>query len=176
MPNTRARRSVAALASSVLAAATIAGCGGSGGGDKLAEPKSAASTPTTTFPSTTLPSATAPGDISTTTTGSALPVPAEGPTEVANFPVPPGVEVKGPGPQARSWQFDIISKDTGSVLTFYRKALTDAGYRVTNDVDVTIGVEKVHYDIEFGGPAKGYIVADPTQNDVFVLVESLPAG
>ena len=41
---------------------------------------------------------------------------------------------------------------------------------------MTIGIGKVHYGIQFTGPAKGYIVADPTQNDVFVLVESLPTG
>lgn len=171
MLNTRVRRSVAALASTVLATACLAGCGGS----EKDEPKSASSSsPAESFPSTTLPTATAPGDISTTTTTSELPVPERGPTEVADFPVPEGVKVKGPGPQARSWQFDIITKDTRSVLAFYRKALADSGYTVQNDVNTTIGIEKVHYDIQFSGPAEGYIVADPSQDDVFVLVESLP--
>lgn len=170
MLNARLRSYMAALASTVLAAALVAGCGGD---DKSAEPDTTP-TPDESAPMTTLPTATAPGDISTTTTSSALPVPEAGPTEVAHFPVPTGVKVKGPGPQARSWQFDIITKDTGSVLRFYRKALPDAGYRVENDVNVTIGVEKVHYDIQFAGPAAGFIVADPSQNDVFVLVQSLP--
>jgi hypothetical protein len=169
--NTRVRRSVAALASAALAGVCLAGCG-----DDSAKPSSAASSPVLSYPATTQPTATAPGDISTTTTSSALPVPENGPTEVAHFPVPEGVKVKGPGPQAKSWQFDIITKDTASVLAFYRKALADSGYTVKNDVNVKIGIEKVHYDIKFSGPAEGYIVADPTENDVFVLVESLPSG
>lgn len=172
MLNARVHRSVVALASTALAATCLAGCGG--GDTKKDAPKSASSTPPASYPATTLPTATAPGDIATTTTSSALPVPENGPTEVAKFPVPRGVKVKGPAPQAKSWQFDIITKDTESVLAFYRKALAADGYQVQNDVDLTIGIEKVHYDIQFGGPAKGYIVADPSQNDVFVLVESLP--
>ncbi len=172
MPSTRVSGSFAALASAVLLA-VLAGCGGSGA---KATPASPSSTPESLAPMPALPTATAPADISTTTSSSALPVPKDGPTEVAHFPVPKGVKVKGPAPQARSWQFDIITKHTDSVLAFYRKALTDAGYRVRNNVDVLVGVEKVHYDIEFGGPASGYIVADPTQDDVFVLVQSLPTG
>ncbi len=111
----------------------------------------------------------------TTTTTSALPVPEGGPPEVAHFPVPEGVRVKGPGPTDRSWQFDIRPADTDAVLAFYRKALVDKGYTVKNDVNLNIGIEKVHYDIQFSGPAKGYIVADKPAKDVFVLVESLPA-
>ena len=182
MTNAQIRRPVAGLASALLLAFVLAGCGGNDGGSGstsdtgAAAPSSAAATPAASYPSTTLPTATAPGDISTTTTSSALPVPSDGPTEVANFPVPRGVKVKGPGAQAKSWQFDITTKDTESVLAFYRKALTDAGYQVKTDVNETIGIEKVHYDIEFGGPAEGYIVADPKANDVFVLVESLPAA
>ena len=111
----------------------------------------------------------------TTTTTSALPVPEGGPPEVAHFPVPEGVRVKGPGPTDRSWQFDIRPADTDEVLAFYRKALVDKGYTVQNDVNLKIGIEKVHYDIQFSGPAEGYIVADKPAKDVFVLVESLPA-
>ena len=62
------------------------------------------------------------------------------------------------------------------MLAFYRKALADKGYTVKNDVDLTIGIEKVHYDIQFSGPAEGYVVADKPARDVFVLVESLPAS
>jgi hypothetical protein len=155
----------------VLAAACVAGCGGA---DEKG-PSASSSTPAAS-PTTALPSASGPGDIATTTTTSALPVPADGPADLARFPVPKGVKVKGPGPQAQSWQFDNITKDTGAVLAFYRTALAKAGYQLQNDVDVTVGVEKVHYDIQFKGPAQGYIVADPSQDDVFVLVESLPAN
>lgn len=174
MPSNRTARSVAALAVAVLAATSVAACGG--GSSSKGQPAVATTAPRESFPATTQPPATAPGDISTTTTSSALPVPTNGPTEVAHFPVPDGVKVKGPGAQDKSWQFDITTKDTKSVLAFYRKALADAGYQVRNDVNVTIGIEKVHYDIQFSGPATGYIVADPSQNDVFVLVQSLPTS
>ncbi|MGI9157895.1 MAG: hypothetical protein ACR2FG_14885 [Marmoricola sp.] len=160
----------------MLAATAVTACGGGAEKATKGQPSAVASTPRESFPPTTLPTATAPGDISTTTSSSALPVPQDGPTEVAHFPVPAGVKVKGPGPQAKSWQFDITTKDTASVLAFYRKALADAGYTVKNDVRETIGIEKVHYDIAFSGPADGYIVADPTENDVFVLVQSLPTA
>lgn len=177
MLNIRLGRSVAVVASATLAAACVAGCGSKDAEPTTSpSPSASAPTPTLSFPATTQPTATAPGDISTTTTGSALPVPQDGPTEVANFPVPKGVKVKGPGPQAKSWQFDIITKDTASVLRFYRTALADAGYRVRTNVNKEIGIEKVHYDIQFSGPATGYIVADPSQNDVFVLVQSLPTS
>jgi hypothetical protein len=172
VPNTQVRRSFAALASAVLAAACVTGCGG----DNKDQPGSSSSSPVGSPPATALASATAPGDISTTTTTTALPVPTDGPTAVASFPVPKGVKVKGPGPQAQSWQFDITTRHTDSVLAFYRKALAEGGYEVHNNVNVKVGVEKVHYDIQFGGPAKGYIVADPTENDVFVLVESRPTS
>jgi hypothetical protein len=162
------RGAVAAL--TVVALGVLSGCGGDD-----------ASTTTTPTPSptaalSTQPTATAPNDIKTTTTSSAIPVPAGGPTQVANFPVPKGVKVKGPGPTDSSWQFDITTKDTDKVLAFYRTALADAGYTVQNDVNLKVGVEKVHYDIQFGGPAKGYIVADKSADDVFVLVESLPTS
>jgi maltose-binding protein MalE len=160
------RGAVAALA--VVALGALSGCGGS-------DPKTT-TTPTPTASLSTQPTATAPNDIKTTTTSSALPVPAGGPTEVANFPVPEGVKVKGPGPTDSSWQFDIRTKNTDKVLAFYRTALTDAGYTVQNDVNVKVGIEKVHYDIQFSGPAKGYIVADKSAADVFVLVESLPTS
>ena len=173
MLNSRVRRSFAALASAVLAAACLAGCGG----DDKNRPGSSSTSPAGPSPTAALATATTtPGDISTTTTTTALPVPSDGPTAVASFPVPKGVRVKGPGPQAQSWQFDITTRHTDSVLAFYRKALVAGGYQVQNNVNVKVGVEKVHYDIQFGGPAKGYIVADPAENDVFVLVESLPTS
>jgi hypothetical protein len=161
------RAAVGAVA--LLAVALVSGCGGD-------QPTSAPPTAPSASSTPPEPTATAPNDVKTTTTTSALPVPAGGPTEVANFPVPKGVRLKGPGPTARSWQFDIHTADTGSVLAFYRKALADKGYRVQNDVNLTIGIEKVHYDIQFSGPARGYIVSDKQAKDVFVLVESLPTS
>ena len=167
MTSTRfVRGAVAALA--VVALGAASGCGG--------DNASATKTPSPSASLTTQPTATAPNDIKTTTTSSAIPVPAGGPTQVANFPVPKGVKVKGPGPTDQSWQFDIRTKDTESVLAFYRTALADAGYTVQNDVNLKVGIEKVHYDIQFSGPAKGYIVADKPDDDVFVLVESLPTS
>jgi len=169
--STRAVRAAAAVAS-LLALAVVAGCGGGDDAPKPeAEPSPSAST---SLPPE--PRGTAPNDVNTTTTTSALPVPEGGPPEVAKFPVPEGVKVKGPGPTDRSWQFDIRTRDTDAVLAFYRKALADKGYTVKNDVDLTIGIEKVHYDIQFSGPAEGYVVADKPARDVFVLVESLPAS
>ena len=170
MSSTRAVRAAAA-AVSLLALAVVSGCGGDDAAPK-ADPTPSASA--TTASSSPEPMATAPNDVKTTTTTSALPVPEGGPPEVAHFPVPEGVRVKGPGPTDRSWQFDIRTADTDEVLAFYRKALVDKGYTVKNDVDLTIGIEKVHYDIQFTGPAEGYIVADKPAKDVFVLVESLP--
>jgi len=168
--STRAVRAAAA-AVSLLALAVVSGCGGEDAAPK-ADPTPSASA--TTASSSPEPRATAPNDVKTTTTTSALPVPEGGPPEVAHFPVPEGVRVKGPGPTDRSWQFDIRTADTDEVLAFYRKALVDKGYTVQNDVNLTIGIEKVHYDIQFTGPAEGYIVADKPAKDVFVLVESLP--
>ena len=170
MTSTRAVRAAAA-AVSLLALAVVAGCGGSDEPKADAEPS--ASSSTSASPEAT---ATAPHDVNTTTTTSALPVPEGGPPEVAKFPVPEGVKVKGPGPTDRSWQFDIRTRDTDAVLAFYRKALADKGYTVKNDVNLNIGIEKVHYDIQFSGPAEGYVVADKPARDVFVLVESLPAN
>ena len=178
MTSTRALRAAAA-AVSLLALAVVAGCGGD---DPQADPSpSASASPPSASPSrsasTSLPPeprGTAPNDVKTTTTTSTLPVPEGGPPEVAHFPVPKGVRVKGPGPTDRSWQFDIRPADTDEVLAFYRKALVDKGYTVQNDVNLNIGIEKVHYDIQFSGPAEGYIVADKPAKDVFVLVESLP--
>lgn len=166
MTTTRAVR-VVATAAVLLALAAVSGCGGDD--EPKTEPTPAAST---TLPPE--PTGTAPNDVKTTTTTSALPVPEGGPTEVANFPVPKGSQVKGPGPSDRSWQFDIRSQDTDAVLAFYRQALVEKGYTVQNDVNLKIGIEKVHYDIQFSGPAEGYIVADKPAQDVFVLVESLP--
>ena len=174
MTSTRAVRAAAA-AVSLLALAVVAGCGGDDA--PKADPAPAPTPRATTSSSTSAPPeprGTAPNDVKTTTTTSALPVPEGGPPEVAHFPVPEGVRVKGPGPTDRSWQFDIRTADTDEVLAFYRKALVDKGYTVQNDVDLTIGIEKVHYDIQFSGPAEGYIVADKPAKDVFVLVESLP--
>ena len=165
---------------SLLALAVVAGCGGDDAPKADPSPSPSASTRVavaTATRSTSLPPeprGTAPNDVKTTTTTSALPVPEGGPPEVAHFPVPEGVRVKGPGPTDRSWQFDIRTADTDEVLAFYRKALVDKGYTVRNDVNLTIGIEKVHYDIQFTGPAEGYIVADKPAKDVFVLVESLP--
>ena len=170
MTSTRAVRAAAA-AVSLLALAVVAGCGGDDAPKADPTPSASASASTSSSPE---PRATAPNDVKTTTTTSALPVPEGGPPEVAHFPVPEGVRVKGPGPTARSWQFDIRTADTDEVLEFYRKALVDKGYTVQNDVNLTIGIEKVHYDIQFTGPAEGYIVADKPAKDVFVLVESLP--
>ena len=169
MTSTRAVRAAAA-AVSLLSLAVVAGCGGDDAPKADPTPSASAST-TSASPE---PRATAPNDVKTTTTTSALPVPEGGPPEVAHFPVPEGVRVKGPGPTDRSWQFDIRTADTDEVLAFYRKALVDKGYTVQNDVNLTIGIEKVHYDIQFTGPAEGYIVADKPAKDVFVLVESLP--
>jgi hypothetical protein len=161
------RGAVAALA--VVALGASSGCGGD-------TSPAAKKTPSPSASLSPEPTATAPNDIKTTTTSSAIPVPAGGPTKVANFPVPEGVRVKGPGPTDQSWQFDIHTKDTDSVLAFYRTALANAGYTVQNDVVLKVGIEKVHYDIQFTGPAKGYIVADKPEADVFVLVESLPTS
>ena len=179
MTSTRAVRAAAA-AVSLLALAVVAGCGGDDAPKADPSPVGVgvgvgvgvASTSTSLPPE---PRGTAPNDVKTTTTTSALPVPEGGPPEVAHFPVPEGVRVKGPGPTDRSWQFDIRPADTDEVLAFYRKALVDKGYTVRNDVNLKIGIENVHYDIQFSGPAEGYIVADKPAKDVFVLVESLPA-
>ena len=170
MTSTRAVRAAAA-AVSLLALAVVAGCGEDDAPKADPTPSASASSSTSVSPE---PRGTAPNDVNTTTTTSALPVPEGGPPEVAKFPVPEGVKVKGPGPTDRSWQFDIRTADTDEVLAFYRKALVDKGYTVRNDVNLTIGIEKVHYDIQFTGPAEGYIVADKPAKDVFVLVESLP--
>ena len=170
MSSTRAVRAAAA-AVSLVALAVVSGCGGDDAPKADPTPSASASASASTRPE---PRATAPNDVKTTTTTSALPVPEGGPPEVAHFPVPEGVRVKGPGPTDRSWQFDIRTADTDGVLAFYRKALVDKGYTVRNDVNLTIGIEKVHYDIQFTGPAEGYIVADKPAKDVFVLVESLP--
>ena len=170
MTSTRAVRAAAA-AVSLLALAVVAGCGEDDAPKADPTPSASASSSTSVSPE---PRVTAPNDVKTTTTTSALPVPEGGPPEVAHFPVPEGVRVKGPGPTDRSWQFDIRTADTDEVLAFYRKALVDKGYTVRNDVNLTIGIEKVHYDIQFTGPAEGYIVADKPAKDVFVLVESLP--
>ena len=166
MTSTRAVRA-AATAVAVLALAAVSGCGGDDDPKTDPSPSASQSLPPE-------PTGTAPNDVKTTTTTSALPVPEGGPTEVANFPVPEGVSVKGPGPSDRSWQFDIHTEDTDAVLAFYRKALVAKGYTVQNDVNLKVGIEDVHYDIQFGGPAEGYIVADKPAEDVFVLVESLP--
>ena len=171
MTSTRAVRAAAA-AGSLLALVVVSGCGGDD--DPKADPPPSPSASTTRTSLSPEPRATAPNDVKTTTTTSALPVPEGGPPEVAHFPVPEGVRVKGPGPTDRSWQFDIRTADTDEVLAFYRKALVDKGYTVRNNVNLTIGIEKVHYDIQFTGPAEGYIVADKPAKDVFVLVESLP--
>ncbi len=169
MTSTRAVRAAATTAA-LLALAGVSGCGS----DDAADPKTEPS-PSVSQSLPPEPTGTAPNDVSTTTTSSALPVPEGGPPEVAKFPVPKGVKVKGPGPSDRSWQFDIHTRDTDAVLAFYRKALVDKGYTVQNDVDLKIGIEDVHYDIQFSGPAEGYVVADKPAQDVFVLVESLPA-
>jgi len=181
--STRAVRAAAA-AGSLLALVVVSGCGAADDPKADPPPSPSASTSTSASPSrsasasTSLPPeprGTAPNDVKTTTTTSALPVPEGGPPEVAHFPVPEGVRVKGPGPTDRSWQFDIRPADTDEVLAFYRKALVDKGYTVQNNVNLKIGIENVHYDIQFSGPAEGYIVADKPAKDVFVLVESLPA-
>ena len=171
MTSTRAVRAAAA-AVSLVALAVVSGCGGDDAPKADPTPTASASASASTRPE---PRATAPNDVKTTTTTSALPVPEGGPPEVAHFPVPEGVRVKGPGPTDRSWQFDIRPADTDEVLAFYRKALVDKGYTVKNNVNLKIGIENVHYDIQFSGPAEGYIVADKPAKDVFVLVESLPA-
>jgi hypothetical protein len=170
------------LAGPVLAVALIgavaglSGCGGSDSAAASSAASSSASDSPTAAPTSPQPTATAPGDVSTTTTTTAAPVPSGGPTEAGRFPVPKGVKVKGPAPQADSWQFDITTKDTAGVLAFYRTALAAQGYKVENDINKLVGAEKVHYDIYFTGPAQGYIVADPSADDVFVLVESLPTS
>ncbi|WP_188780575.1 hypothetical protein [Marmoricola endophyticus] len=162
------------LACALLVGTTLTACGGDDD-----DPSSTPSLdPTQTISSTPtkadIPKKVRPGDISTKTTTSVAPVPKGGPKRIANFPVPRGYNIKGPKPQTQSWQFDVITDEPDDVLAFYRKALADDGYRVRTDVNEMVGVEKVHYDIEFTGPAKGYVVADPTAGSVFVLVESLP--
>lgn len=169
---------VGLVGSALVATTCLTGCWGGGQPDASATAPSTASTAGTasSAPVTPQAAATGPGDLRTTTTASALPVPANGPAHVANFPVPKGVKVHGPRAQSQSWQFDIRTKDTDAVLAFYRNALVDEGYNVQYDVNVTIGIEKIHYDIQFSGKARGYIVADKAAHDVFVLVQSLPTG
>ena len=164
------------LACLLLGAGALTACGG--GDDSPAAADDPATDPSATLTSTPttadVPKTVLPGDISTKTTSSSAPVPKNGPKKIANFPVPRGYAIKGPAPQAQSWQFDVITKKQDAVLSFYREALRDEGYQVRTDVNDLFGVEKVHYDIEFTGPAKGYIVADRAAGSVFVLVESLP--
>lgn len=147
-------------------AAVLVGCGGSSPDKPAAEPTNSVDPP--------LPTVSASGDIKTTTTTTAIPVPSGGPRKVANFPVPDGVQIKAPAPSQDSWQFDLYPVDVDEVLAFYRKALPADGYTIKNNVRVKIGIEKVHYDIQFSGKANGYIVADKAGKDVFVVVRQLP--
>lgn len=174
-PSTSAR-TAGLLACVLLAGTTLTACGGDDDNDDGAatSPSNPLGTVTSTPRQADIPDKVLPGDISTKTTTSSAPVPKDGPKKIASFPVPRGYNIKGPAPQSQSWQFDVITKNPGSVLSFYRSALADEGYRVRTDVNDQVGVEKVHYDIAFTGPAKGYIVADRSAGSVFVLVESLP--
>ncbi|MCW2758012.1 MAG: hypothetical protein JWO46_1758, partial [Nocardioidaceae bacterium] len=160
----------------LVAALTLTGCGTDGTkAAAAASPSETVPPSASAAPTAPLPTAGNPGDISTTTTETAVPVPTDGgPTGIQKFPVPKGVKINGPAPQAKSWQFDILTKDIPAVLAFYRQALAAQGYAVRNNVTELNGDEKVQYDIAFTGAADGYIVADKSENDVFVLVQSPP--
>lgn len=174
-PTTRTSARIGGLlACAVLAGTTLSACGGDDDGASATPSLDPTQTVSGTPTKADIPKKVLPGDVATTTTATVAPVPKGGPKRIANFPVPRGYPIKGPAPQTQSWQFDVITKDPGRVLSFYREALADDGYRVRTDVNELFGVEKVHYDIQFTGPAKGYIVADRNAGSVFVLVESLP--
>src|SRR4029078_4180472 len=101
-----------------------------------ASTSTSASPPRSAAASTSLPPeprGTAPNDVKTTTTNSERPVTEGAPPEVAHFPVPKGVRVKGPGPTDRSWQFDIRPADTDEVLAFFCKALVDKSNTVKHN-------------------------------------------
>ncbi len=182
------RRAARPLAAAVLVAVLCSSLAGCGGDDKDSSTagKSATSSPSrgASLGAAGGPSAnptgivSAPSDINRKTkpTTTAVPVPSDGPTGIGTFPVPPGVNIKGPGPARKAWQFDITTKKVASVLAFYRKALPSAGYQVQNNVTENDGAEVVKYDIKFTGKANGFIIGDQSQDDVFVVVQSTPAS
>lgn len=171
------RRVLRALEAAVCAAvlsASLAGCGGDNKDTSTSKSAADAGGPSKN-PSGIV---SAPSDVNRTTksTTTAVPVPSDGPTGIGTFPVPPGVNIKGPGPAQKSWQFDITTKDVAGVLAFYRKALPTSGYQVQNNVTENDGAEVVKYDIKFSGKANGFIIGDQSQDDVFVVVQSTPAS
>jgi hypothetical protein len=97
-------------------------------------------------------------------------LPARNFRTVQEFPVPPGVKVKDPGPLEDTWQFDIHADDLDSVIAFYKRVLPQMGFRVRLGVRYTLGDEKVYWDLVFDGRISGSMVRDPDNGVVFVVV------
>jgi hypothetical protein len=177
------RRAAACAGVALLTSLLLAGCGGHSSspgaagtptstGTPSAEPTSKLDIPqgiklerpkarSTIEPSATLTAV--PG-------ASQMTAPKEAPRTIEGFPVPDGAKVKDPGAIDQTWQFDIDTKDPGSVLDFYKRVLPQMGYRVRTDVTYTVAYEKVHWDVVFDGPVSGSMAADPKDGTVFVVV------
>jgi len=143
-----------------LAAASLAGCGGDSADKKPAESPGAASS---------APAPKSGGEAGT------LAVPAGGPETIKDFPIPRGAKIIDLGPAGNmSWQFGIGSPDAATVLAFYKKALTDEGYTVKENVKLTDNPNNIEYDLAFFGKAYGVVDEDAGIGGTQVTVNDRP--
>lgn len=150
------RRSSRSLAGAVVAATLLAGCGGD--------------EPATVGPERPASSAAAgtgasspPSSASTTPAAQAgsLPVPADGPKTITEFPIPAGAKIVDVGPPiGGNWQFGISSPNTATVLQFYRTTLAARGYALEEKRKVQAGKNTIEYDLSFSGPGPIYGLVD----------------
>ncbi len=173
------RRTLAATAVVLVTLARLGGCGGTSK-PRAAAPPSPTSTPTvvpTSVPSNlNLERPEAARTIKATATLTAVPgasmlaAPQGAPRTIRGFPVPPGSNVKDPGPVDNTWQFDIGSTNLDGVIAFYRRVLPQMGYTIRTNVTYTLGAEPVRWDIVFDGPVSGSMVRDRPNGTVYVVI------
>ena len=99
-----------------------------------------------------------------------LPIPADGPPGITEFPVPAGSQLNDLGAFSGQWQFTILTSDPQSVIDFYAATLPELGYTLEEDPITTAGVNVVEWDLGFTGPAFGTLNDAPALGGVDVIV------
>lgn len=131
-----------------LAAVLLAGCGGDSTDGSSTNPVDSPPSKSSSPPESA-------------TQADTLAVPSGGPKKIKEFPIPGGAETVDIGPAFNlSWQFGISSPDTTAVLAFYKKALTDRGYTVKEQVTQEVGANSIERDLAFFGKTYGIVDED----------------
>lgn len=86
-----------------------------------------------------------------------LPIPAEGPGTITEFPVPAGSKLNDFGGFSGQWQFTILTNDPQPALDFYAAVLPELGYTVVENPTTSAGENVIEWDLGFEGPAFGTI-------------------